>query len=208
MISLSVDLAHQPVVVVGGGKVASKRVRLLQEEKARVTVVSPTVTNELKQRVEAGEIRWFNRSFEASDVRDVFLLVIATDDGDTNDSIARLANGVPLVNRADGGTGGNLQIPAQLSRGKLNLSVTTQGASPKLASRLREEWEKQFPPAYEEYVDFLYECRHMLKASPLSGTEKDHYLERMLDPSYLEQEKRWVMKDEIHNKGGGTICQD
>ncbi|WP_167449558.1 NAD(P)-binding protein [Halobacillus trueperi] len=208
MISLSVDLEKKDIIIIGGGKTAEKRAKVFHREKARITIVSPTVTEDLQQLIKDGGIRWWNRCFKPDDVTAAFLLVIATEDQDTNDRIAMLAGDVPLVNRADGGKGGNLHIPAQFSRGKLNVSVTTQGASPKLASRLRAEWEKQFPPAYKEYVDFLYECRQMLKTSSLSRAEKDRYLERMLDPSYLEREKQSIIKEEIHNKGGARICRD
>ncbi|MYL70929.1 NAD(P)-binding protein [Halobacillus litoralis] len=208
MISLSVDVEQKKVIIIGGGKAAEKRAKVFLREKAKITVVSPAVTEDLKEMIKKKEIHWLNRHFENGDVTSAFLLVIATDDCETNDNIALQAGNVPLVNRVDGGKGGNFYLPAQFTRGKLNVSVTTQGASPKLAGRLREEWEKQFPPAYKDYVDFLYECRQMLKASPLSKVEKEMYLERMLDPSYLEREKQWVIKEEIHTKGGGSLCRD
>ncbi|WLR46987.1 NAD(P)-binding protein [Halobacillus litoralis] len=208
MISLSVDLKQKDVIIIGGGKTAEKRAEVLQREGARTTIVSPAITTGLKRMIMNNKIQWVNRHFESGDVIGAFLIVIATNDYETNDRITKLAEDVPLVNRADGGNGGNLHIPAQFSRGKLNISVTTQGASPKLARRLREEWEERFPPAYKEYMDFLYECRQIVKASPMSKAEKDMYLEKMLDPSYLEREQQWILKGEIHKKGGGIICRD
>ncbi|WP_446854604.1 NAD(P)-dependent oxidoreductase [Halobacillus faecis] len=202
------DLKQRDVIIIGGGKTAEKRAEVLQREEARITVVSPAVTTRLKGMIKKNEIQWVNRHFESGDVIGAFLVVIATNDYVTNDTIAKLADDVPLVNRADGGKGGNLHIPAQFSRGKLNISVTTQGASPKFARRLREEWEGQFPPAYKDYMNFLYECRQIVKASPISRAEKDMYLEKMLDPSYLEREQQLILKEEIHKKGGGSICRD
>ncbi|CDQ19786.1 NAD(P)-binding protein [Halobacillus karajensis] len=202
MIPFSFQLDDRKVAIVGGGRVSTKRAAVLHEQKADITVISPTLTNELRQMKEEGHISWVRRKFVPTDLEGVFLLVIATDNRKENDRITACASHVPLVNRADGGEGGNIHFPAQVSRGRLSIAITTHGASPKLVSRLKKQFEEYFPSQYERYIDFLYECRQIVKHTDMSKERKQAYLEEVLDPSYQQPERQREIICKIHKEGG------
>src|SRR5262249_32657205 len=82
-------IAERPVVVIGGGSVAEQKVQSLMESGAAVTVVSPDVTSCLLGLASTGAISWRRRTYQASDLRDAFLVVAATDDEQVQEEIWR-----------------------------------------------------------------------------------------------------------------------
>lgn len=184
MTPMMVDVEKRKAVIIGGGKVAFKRAKLLAHHGAYVTIVSPRIIDELNDFLHTYSVTWKNKTFDPEDLVDAFVVVIATNDKKENDRIAASAADVSLLNRADGGDGGNLHFPGYFSRGKLTVSVSTGGASPMLTSRIKEDLEKEFPHEYEQYVAFLYECRQRLKQSGLSKEVQYDFLERMLEDDY------------------------
>ncbi|WP_226578644.1 NAD(P)-binding protein [Halobacillus litoralis] len=200
MISLNVQLKGRKVVVAGGGLVATRRVRKLLDEEACITVVSPELTEELKEMAGQSKIKWKQRAFTSGDVKEAFLVVIATNDAEANENIASYSVDVPLVNRADGGEG-NVQFPAQVERGMLKFSVTTSGASPKLTRKIKRDLEALYPPEYEAYVDFLYEARKVLKQKGLSEEVQMKYLKDLLEDRFKDAGEQKNMLEEIHRAG-------
>lgn len=86
---VTLDLAGRRVLVVGGGHVASRRVRTLLRSRADVVVVAPEVTHELRSAAETGELTWHRRGFEVADLDDAWLVQIATDDATIDEAVAR-----------------------------------------------------------------------------------------------------------------------
>ena len=70
---------------------------------------------------------------------------------------------------------GNITFPNQLRRGKLTISVSTDGASPKLAKQIIQNLAQTYDESYEDYIDFLYESRQLIKEKALTSSEKQSY---------------------------------
>lgn len=139
------DLRGKPVLVVGAGKVAVRKVRGLLDAGAKVTVVSPA------QLPEFGKlpVTLRPRRFRRSDIRGQTLVFAATDDRRVNHSVSEAANaaGIP-VNVADAPEECAFLVPSRIHRGNLQVAVSTSGQSPTLAIAIRKKIEtvlKDYP---------------------------------------------------------------
>lgn len=159
-----IDLEDKPCLVVGGGTVAERKVESLLEYGAKVLLVSPKVTETINNYAQKGLIKWEERSFVTTDLEDVFLVYIATNDNATNQIIAEECKARKiLVNAVDDPPNCDFFVPALVRRGSLAIAISTEGKSPMLARHLRQELEKHFTDVYIEYVDLLGESRDYIK---------------------------------------------
>jgi len=151
---VGLDLRDRPVLVVGGGAVARRKVAGLHEAGARVTVVALGCP-EMPVGVAVEQ-----RPFREADLDGVVLAVAATDDPALNLRIAGDARrrGV-WVNVVDDPQAGSVVLPAVVRRGALRVAVSTGGASPALARRLRERLELELGPEYAALVELLGRLR-------------------------------------------------
>ena len=159
------ELRDRPVLVVGGGSVAERKVDGLLQAGARPTLVSPMLSEGLQTHARAGRIRWIDRSYRRGDVAGHALVVVATDDGAVNAEVAAesRAHGV-WVNAADDPPHCDFTLPSVLRRGKLTIAVSTGGTSPALARAIREELECYFTDDYRMLADVAGEARRELGA--------------------------------------------
>jgi siroheme synthase-like protein len=134
------DMTDRPCLVVGGGPVAERKVAGLLDAGARVTVVSPSATDRLREWESADRIRLLPREYAAADLAGQAVVFVATDDGGINAGVARDARAVGvLVNAVDDPAHCDFILPAVLSRGEITVAVSTGGASPALARAVRDE---------------------------------------------------------------------
>jgi siroheme synthase-like protein len=134
------DMTDRPCLVVGGGPVAERKVAGLLDAGARVTVVSPSATDRLREWARADRIRLLPREYAAADLAGQAVVFVATDDGGINAGVARDARaGGVLVNAVDDPAHCDFILPAVLSRGGITVAVSTGGASPALARAVRDE---------------------------------------------------------------------
>jgi precorrin-2 dehydrogenase/sirohydrochlorin ferrochelatase len=142
---ICVDMAGRACLVVGGGRVAERKVSGLLESGARVTVVSPALTARLEAWAKEGRISVIRRDYEIGDLADQSLAFVATDDGEANAAVAAEARAAGiLINAADDPAHCDFIIPAVLTRGALTVAVSTGGASPALSRAVRDELETHF----------------------------------------------------------------
>ena len=160
------DLRDRPCLVVGGGPVAEAKVEGLLAAGARVTVVSPALSERLASWTTADRIAYRQREYIASDLDGQQLVFSATDRRDVSLAVAADARqrGV-WVNAADDPENCDFLLPSVLQRGRLQVAVSTGGASPALAARLRRDLESYFTREYEELVELAAEVRRELRAS-------------------------------------------
>jgi precorrin-2 dehydrogenase/sirohydrochlorin ferrochelatase len=132
-------VADRSCVVVGGGEVAARKVGSLLDARARVTVISPHLTDELATQVAAGIIAHTARGYRPGDLHGYFLAYAATSDEQVHEQIARdaEAEGI-LLNVVDRPHLCTFIVPAVLRRGDLQVAVSTGGGSPALAGRVRD----------------------------------------------------------------------
>jgi precorrin-2 dehydrogenase / sirohydrochlorin ferrochelatase len=199
MYPISVRMQGKKVVVAGGGKVASFKIALLLEEGADVTVVSPDAVNEIRQWAEEKKLKWISRQIELNDCEDAFLIIAATDNPELNAKLAQAAKPNQLVNVITDPEKGNVHFPAALKRGKLLIAVSTGGASPKLAKKIRNDLAKLYDDSYEEYLEFLNECRVLIKSKGLDKATKNKLLLEILQDEFREsEEKRRQFLESLH----------
>ena len=143
-------------MVVGSGEVANRKARRLLQARAEVVVISPEVRPELGSV--AAEIH--RRPYEAGDLEGAYLAFAATDARDVNAAVAEEAKkrGIP-VNVADRPSEGDFALPSVLRRGGLQVAVSTGGASPTLARRIKGELEEAFGPEWAGIVEELRVAR-------------------------------------------------
>jgi len=154
------DLKSKKCLVVGGGKVALRKVKSLLNCGASVTVVSPALTPELQGMAVEEKIEYFKESYNHKHLERVFLVIGATDDQDTNSTIAAdcFSRNI-MVNIADVPSLCNFIVPSLVSRGPLSIAISTEGKSPAFARLLKEELEQSFSEDHGEFVKFLGELR-------------------------------------------------
>jgi precorrin-2 dehydrogenase/sirohydrochlorin ferrochelatase len=157
------ELGGRPCLVVGGGEAAERKVRALLGAGAEVTIVSPVVTASLAAMARNGAIRHLTRSYQRRDVAGFALVHVATDDSVLNREIAAEARSLGIsVNVADCRELSSFITPSVIRRGALQIAISTGGASPALARRLREQLESQFGPEYDLLLDVLRAARRHL----------------------------------------------
>ncbi len=151
---ICVDMAGRACLVVGGGRVAERKVSGLLESGARVTVVSPALMARLEAWANEGQIRVIRRGYETGDLAGQSLAFVATDDGEVNATVAADARAAGvLINAADDPAHCDFILPAVLRRGALTVAVSTAGASPALSRAVRDELETHFDR--EDYATLL-----------------------------------------------------
>ena len=159
------DLGGQPVVVIGGGKVAERKIETLLEAGARVTVVSPTVSDLIARRVGEGRITHWPRPYRTGDLRGCRLAYAATSDPQVNEAARREASDSGIwLNAIDQPARCDFITPAIVRRGDLTIAVSTNGRCPALARQIREDLERQYGPEYAEEVERLGRMRDRGKA--------------------------------------------
>jgi precorrin-2 dehydrogenase / sirohydrochlorin ferrochelatase len=189
-IPIMMDFQNKEVVIVGGGEVAKKRLQLLANTGAHITVVSPDLLPELQALRERKVFTWKNKEFQAEDVSNAKVVIIATNNPAVNQYVRESAPKTAFVNHTENAERGNFIFPASLQRGKLTVSISTGGASPYLASNIKNQFESMFDDQYGIFVDFLYECRGLLKKSSLSHEERTAFLKEILKDEYRSTEKQ------------------
>ncbi|WP_242308974.1 NAD(P)-binding protein [Bacillus cereus group sp. BfR-BA-01331] len=190
MYPLTVRVDKKRVVVIGGGKVAGFKIIPLLKQGADIVVVSTELDANLVKLVEEKQIRWYQREYEKIDIKDAFLVVAATSDSVLNEQIAEDAAVNQLVNVITNPESGNVHFPAAIHRGLLNVAVSTGGASPKLAKKIRDDIANKYDEKYESYLDFLYEVRLKVKELQVEKRQKNILLQEVLKSIYVQSEQK------------------
>ena len=190
MYPLTVRVDKKRVVVIGGGKVAGFKIIPLLKQGADIVVVSTELDANLVKLVEEKQIRWYQREYEKSDIKDAFLVVAATSDSVLNEQIAEDAAVNQLVNVITNPESGNVHFPAAIHRGLLNVAVSTGGASPKLAKKIRDDIANKYDETYESYLDFLYEVRIKVKELQVEKRQRNILLQEVLKSYMFKMNKK------------------
>jgi uroporphyrin-III C-methyltransferase/precorrin-2 dehydrogenase/sirohydrochlorin ferrochelatase len=139
---LFADLVDRPVLVVGGGSVAARKVDLLRRAGARVTVVAPELVEELEQRACSGDISVLRGSFEPAQLGGQRLVIAATSDPLVNRAVSAAAESrALLVNVVDDREASTFIVPAIVDRSPIVVAISTAGVAPVLARRVRARVE-------------------------------------------------------------------
>jgi precorrin-2 dehydrogenase / sirohydrochlorin ferrochelatase len=183
-------LEGKRVVVVGGGKVAERKVAGLIGTGASIEVISPKVTDELEKLAKGGQIQWFQKYFSTEDIDGAFMIFAATNDPNINQLIKNTAGAHQLITLVDDPDNSDFHIPAVVQRGRLNIAVSTGGASPTLARKISEKLKQEFDEPYEDYMDFLYWARRKILREVTDPSLKKQLLTSIVSPEFLHSSSR------------------
>jgi precorrin-2 dehydrogenase / sirohydrochlorin ferrochelatase len=187
---IMLDLHKKHVVVVGGGKVAERKIRGLLDSGAQITMISPEATEPLQELHEQKLITWRKKSFEPEDIKDAFIIVASTNQKEINAAVQQEADKKQLINLVDDPDRSNFHVPSVIRRGRLNIAVSTSGASPILAKKIGREIGQMYDERYEQYVDFLFDCRQKIIKEVTDSTKKKELLSAIVDPAFLDDPNR------------------
>lgn len=175
------DLDDKPVLVVGGGQVAARKVRALLKTGARISVIAAGLGDELGARSADGDIRWIASGFEPHMIEGFWLAFAATDDAVLNQAVfeAGEARGV-AVNVVDDGRHSRFISPAVIDRHPVQVAVSTGGASPILARAIRSWIEDVLPHGLGKIATAAGELRKRI-GRKLSPRERRRNWEFLID---------------------------
>jgi precorrin-2 dehydrogenase/sirohydrochlorin ferrochelatase len=175
-------LKGRPCLVIGGGEVGLEKVEGLLACGADVTLVSPDAVPELSELAAEGSIRWERREYRAADLDDAFLAVAATGSTDVNIAVYEDAERRQmLVNVVDVPPLCNFILPAIVRTGPLAIAISTSGASPALAKRLRREIADSFGEPYAQLALILNEVRGWAKDTLPTYQDRKEFFESIVN---------------------------
>jgi precorrin-2 dehydrogenase/sirohydrochlorin ferrochelatase len=151
------NLKGKRTIVVGGGKVAERKILALLKAGANITVISPDITKRIEQEKRKGRIKHTPRQYRKGDNKKALLVIAATDSQYINKKVSEEAP--CLINVVDCPSLCNFIVPSVIKRGPLTIAVSTSGISPALSKLIRKELEKLYGPEFVGYLSLLEKIR-------------------------------------------------
>ena len=183
------DLDGRSCLVVGGGEVGLEKVEGLLACGGRVTLVAPDAGPELERYADEGSIHWERREYGDEDLEGKFLAIAATDVTDVNIAVYEAAERrTMLVNVVDVPPLCNFILPAIVRSGPLAIAISTAGASPALAKRMKREVSELFGEEYARLAVILNDARGWAKATLPTYQDRKEFFEGIVngDPDPIE----------------------
>ncbi|HUP65689.1 MAG TPA: bifunctional precorrin-2 dehydrogenase/sirohydrochlorin ferrochelatase [Thermoanaerobaculia bacterium] len=179
------DLAGRRVVVVGGGSVAERKVRMLAAAGARVIIVAPEIAASIRTLASAGKVELREKRFAEEDLADVALAFAATADAEVNRAVAAAGRSRGIaVNLADQPDLCDFIVPATFERGPITVAFSTGGKSPALSRYLREALEEEIGPELGRMAGLLGALREPAKeAIPTDEGRADFFSAILRSPA-------------------------
>lgn len=176
------NLAGRPVLVVGGGSVAARKISLLLDAGAQVRVVANQLNAELSALAAENKILWLAEEFRAEHIRTVFLIIAASSDQALNRRVFQLAESCQKpVNVVDDRDYCSFIFPSIINRNPIQIAVSSSGSAPVLARLLREKLEALLPPSLGDMAEISGRWRDAVKAKLKSVTERRRFWEKQFN---------------------------
>jgi precorrin-2 dehydrogenase/sirohydrochlorin ferrochelatase len=181
------DIADRTAVVVGAGKIGEGKIDGLLRAGAKVRVVSLTATDTVREWAAAGRIELEERAYETADLEGAFMVIAATEDNATNvrvfedaESRQMLCNVVDVTHLC------NFILPSIVRRGDLAIAVSTGGASPAMARRIRLSLSECYGDEYAVAMELLGSLREELKEMYPDPDDRKVLFERMVYSNFMD----------------------
>ncbi len=161
-----VKLQGRLVAVIGAGAIAAQKIDGLLAAGARIRVIAPEVNAAFAELIRNGKIQWIPRKFASGDLAGATLAIAATSAAGVNAAVYREAEarGI-LCNAVDDIENCHFYYGSIVQRGDLQIAISTNGKSPSLAQRLRQELEQQFGMEYGPWLENLGDAREALRTA-------------------------------------------
>ncbi len=183
------NLKDRRVLLVGAGEIGLQKIRPLLECRAHVHVVAPEAHPEIQVLARDGKIEWSARSYETIDLDSAGLVIAATDDPNLQKKIAEEARARGIwVNVVDVPPLCDFIAPAIVSRGDVQIAISTGGAAPALAKYLRKKLEPLIGPEYEEFVSAVEKLRPDILKMPKE--KRLSFWECVVSDAFFEEIRR------------------
>lgn len=184
---LFADLNNRPVLVVGGGAVAARKVSLLLKANAEVRIVAQKLNAELTALLQQQRIIWLGKAFHADQVRSVFFVIAATDDEQLNHRVFVVAESQQkLVNVVDDQEHCSFIFPSIIDRSPIQVAISSGGAAPVLARLLREKLEALLPQHLGAMAEISGKWRHKVKSKLKTITERRRFWESLFNGRFAQ----------------------
>ncbi len=192
---IMLDLTDKKITIIGGGKVAYRKLTHFLDFKGSVTVISETFIADFEQA--KGKVSMIRDTYKEVYLKDSFVVVAATNNKTLNNEIGAYCKAKNILcNIASNQELSSFIMPSFIKRGELVISVSTGGNSPTLASKIKKELEDQYDTSYEGYVALLGQIREHVLHQSLSEAEKASILNSLLD---MNREQLNVYLKELEN---------
>jgi len=177
-VPVNINLENKKVLIIGGGKVALRKINFFLQYYCNVEVVGKDIAQEIFKATENSSLKvtLVNREFEMNDLYGKYIVIIATDNSKLNEEIARECEerGI-LYTNCSNGEGASFSLPAVVRRGDLSIAISTNGKSPALSKKIKKEISNIYNNEYEEFLGLLGELRRVVL-----GCESDDRIKRKL----------------------------
>lgn len=201
MYPINLILDDKPCVVIGGGHVALRKVKALLEAKAKVTVISPMLVNELKDMAQNHQITWREKYYETGDLNGFELVICAVGEDNASKQIYTDAHKARiLINVVDKLPLCDFALPAKIRRGNLLITFSTNGKSPALSRYLRCKMEKEFDDTYALWLDRLSVLRNEAIAKLPTSDDREIFWRSALSDEVME-----LVKQKKYDEAEGII---
>ncbi len=178
------NLKGKKTVVVGGGKVAERKILTLLKAGAEITVISPEITKRIDGEKRKGRIKHICRQYRKGDLRNAFLVVSATDSHAINKHVSEDAPS--LVNVLDAPALCNFIVPSVIQRGHLTIAISTSGISPGLSKSIRRELEHLYCPDFAHYLRSLKKIRTKAMKEITDKKKRTAFLKSLASKEVIE----------------------
>ena len=181
------QLEDKVALVIGGGKVAQRKVETLLDCGASIRIVSRVLTDKLKEMIDNDKVRFLGEEMLDKFLDDVFIVIAATDDKELNSRVSEIARrrGL-LVNAVDQPADCNFIVPSIVRKGDLTIAISTSGKSPALAKKIRKEIEGQFGNEYESFLNLMGVLRKEILEMGFSQKENSRIFHEIVYGGIIE----------------------
>ncbi len=161
LLPIFVDIKNKPCLLVGGGRVAARKLKMLCKAEADITVIAKDINAEISSLCEQHGTTCHLRDFSDNDISNQCLVIAATDNPELNEHISDICKQLNIfVNVSNNFKKGDVVLPSVIDRDPIQIAVTTGGASPVLARILRRNLERCTPSAYGTLASLVEKFRN------------------------------------------------
>jgi len=175
---LFLDISDKLCVVVGGGRVAERKVATLLRFNARTKLISPNLTKNLRKQAGSGKIEFVEREYREGDLEGAVLVFAATDSKEVNLKIKKEADttNVP-INIVNDPASCEFLVPSVVRRGPITIAISTSGSSPLLSKKLKHDIEDSLTKDYIRYARKIGKFRKTLIETVKDGKRRREIME-------------------------------
>ena len=170
---INLNIKDKKCIVIGGGIIATRKIKSLLVAQAQVLVISPQVTSIIQTLIDNQKINYIARDYQAGDIKGCFLVICATNNKAVNKMIAEEAESLGLLfNVIDDSTDSNFTVPAVIRRNDLLLTVSTNGKSPAVAKQIKAELSLIYREESGYFLNLIAKYRQELKTKVKTSKER------------------------------------